>query len=133
MNYATLNTIQQCVCVCVCLVWMCTSLTLLSIFLSQTVLATAIMTTHTSFLLILLAVLRLAACSFPEEPGPLISTPAEGKPLLRLHHPQLPPHQLQQLKGDIWTGPCGNSTVTSKEKSHEMTKSWRTSSYEPEG
>ncbi|KAK3513208.1 hypothetical protein QTP70_009743 [Hemibagrus guttatus] len=41
-----------------------------------TILATAIMTTHT-FLLILLAVLRLAACSFPEEPGPLISTPAE--------------------------------------------------------
>ncbi|TSQ01601.1 Semaphorin-6B [Bagarius yarrelli] len=34
------------------------------------------MTTHT-VLLILLAVLRLAACSFPEEPGPLISTPAE--------------------------------------------------------
>ncbi|GAA6084363.1 protein FAM234B, partial [Tachysurus ichikawai] len=42
------------------------------------------MTAHT-FLLILLAVLRLAACSFPEEPGPLISTPAEEYSVVALH------------------------------------------------
>lgn len=136
MAYATLNSIQlfysEYMCIYIC-IWMCTSLTFLSIFLSQTVLATAIMTTHTSFLMIVLAVLRLTAGSFPEEPGPLISTPAEGKPLPCLHHPQLSPHQLQKLKGDIWTGPCGNSTVTSKERSRGMTKNWRTSSYEPEG
>ncbi|KAI4896222.1 hypothetical protein NFI96_008335, partial [Prochilodus magdalenae] len=39
--------------------------------------ATAAMVTSTPFLPMLLAFLRLAACSFPEEPGPLISAPAE--------------------------------------------------------
>ncbi|XP_026880865.2 sema domain, transmembrane domain (TM), and cytoplasmic domain, (semaphorin) 6Ba [Electrophorus electricus] len=35
------------------------------------------MTTRAPFLPMLLAALRLAACSFPEEPGPLLSAPAE--------------------------------------------------------
>ncbi|KAK1790804.1 hypothetical protein P4O66_014660 [Electrophorus voltai] len=39
--------------------------------------AAAAMTTRAPFLPMLLAALRLAACSFPEEPGPLLSAPAE--------------------------------------------------------